>query len=104
MASSATVSQNYIDECLVETLGCEHYCVNTLGTYQCFCRVGFRLDQDQHSCICELQLYYGSFGNDCSVSCEDCVNGVCSKNRDRCDCSPGWTGTICNESLESPVD
>lgn len=47
-----------IDECIVETSGCEHYCVNTLGTYECFCRLGFRLDQDQHSCICELHLYY----------------------------------------------
>lgn len=43
-----------IDECLAETSGCEHYCVNTLGTYECFCRLGFRLELDQHSCICEL--------------------------------------------------
>ncbi|KAK2847059.1 hypothetical protein Q5P01_010058 [Channa striata] len=39
-----------------------------------------------------------SFGEDCSVSCEDCVNGACGENRDRCDCSPGWTGIICNET------
>ncbi|KAI3353793.1 hypothetical protein L3Q82_005017 [Scortum barcoo] len=40
----------------------------------------------------------GSFGDDCSVSCEDCVNGVCSEDRDRCECSPGWTGIICNRT------
>lgn len=42
-----------IDECLAESSGCEHYCVNMLGTYQCFCRQGFRLAQDRHSCTCE---------------------------------------------------
>ncbi|PWA20179.1 hypothetical protein CCH79_00003680 [Gambusia affinis] len=40
----------------------------------------------------------GSFGDDCSVSCDDCVNGACSENMDQCDCSPGWTGIICNET------
>lgn len=39
-----------------------------------------------------------SFGEDCSVSCEDCVHGACNENRDRCECLPGWTGVICNES------
>lgn len=43
----------------------------------------------------------GSFGDDCSVSCEDCVNGVCNEDRDQCECSPGWTGVICNESKYS---
>ena len=43
----------------------------------------------------------GSFGDDCSASCEDCVNGECSENRDRCQCSPGWTGIICNMSKSS---
>lgn len=57
--------------------------VNTLGSYECFCQVGFRLDYDQKSC---LPLYErkleeeeekevvsvceeGSFSEDCSVSC-----------------------------------
>uniref|UniRef100_A0A3B3BTK7 EGF-like domain-containing protein n=1 Tax=Oryzias melastigma TaxID=30732 RepID=A0A3B3BTK7_ORYME len=42
-----------IDECLAETSGCEHYCINTLGSYECFCPKGFRLNHDKHSCICE---------------------------------------------------
>ncbi|KAL6116318.1 uncharacterized protein ACO6RY_00959 [Pungitius sinensis] len=40
----------------------------------------------------------GSFGEECSVSCEDCVNGRCGDVRDGCECSAGWTGVVCNES------
>ncbi|CAL8349831.1 unnamed protein product, partial [Arctogadus glacialis] len=41
----------------------------------------------------------GSFGPDCGLSCDDCMNGaVCSADRDRCDCTPGWTGTTCNQT------
>lgn len=43
----------------------------------------------------------GSFGEDCSVNCEDCVNGACRESRDGCDCLPGWTGIICNESKDT---
>lgn len=40
-----------------------------------------------------------SFGSDCSLSCEDCVNGgVCNTHRSGCECPDGWTGIICNES------
>uniref|UniRef100_A0A671MJM2 Zgc:158328 n=1 Tax=Sinocyclocheilus anshuiensis TaxID=1608454 RepID=A0A671MJM2_9TELE len=41
----------------------------------------------------------GSFGDDCSVSCEDCVNGgVCALEKDRCVCAPGWMGVTCNDT------
>ncbi|CAB1347760.1 unnamed protein product, partial [Coregonus sp. 'balchen'] len=40
-----------------------------------------------------------SFGDDCSVSCADCENGaLCGVDRDFCECTPGWTGVICNET------
>lgn len=48
-----SIAWSDIDECLTETSGCEHYCVNALGSYECFCRMGFRLAVNQHSCICE---------------------------------------------------
>lgn len=41
----------------------------------------------------------GSFGEDCSVTCEDCANGgVCGEKRDSCMCKPGWMGITCNQS------
>ncbi|CAB1348775.1 unnamed protein product, partial [Coregonus sp. 'balchen'] len=155
-----------IDECLAESSACEHYCVNTLGSYECFCRLGFRLDYDQRACIPlydsdldddeeddaeeDLEVHslpdllfrqppqllqytaglhspYGddeeeeaqrgeltlvshivclddSFGDDCSVSCADCENGaVCGVDRDRCECTHGWTGVICNERVQGQL-
>jgi len=40
-----------------------------------------------------------TFGNDCSLTCEDCLNGGrCNSDHSGCVCSPGWTGVLCNES------
>uniref|UniRef100_A0AAY4CR03 Multiple epidermal growth factor-like domains protein 6 n=1 Tax=Denticeps clupeoides TaxID=299321 RepID=A0AAY4CR03_9TELE len=50
--------------------------------------------------VCVLVCVDGAFGQDCSLSCEDCNNGgVCSENRDGCDCAPGWTGVVCNDGV-----
>lgn len=41
----------------------------------------------------------GTFGLDCSLSCEDCMNGGrCQEGKSGCLCPAGWTGLICNES------
>uniref|UniRef100_A0A671PNQ7 Multiple epidermal growth factor-like domains protein 6 n=1 Tax=Sinocyclocheilus anshuiensis TaxID=1608454 RepID=A0A671PNQ7_9TELE len=41
----------------------------------------------------------GTFGHDCSLTCEDCSNGgLCNIDRDGCDCPDGWTAIICNQS------
>ena len=42
-----------VDQCLSQTAGCEHYCVSAWGSYECFCRPGFRLEQDKRSCTRE---------------------------------------------------
>uniref|UniRef100_A0A3Q3EB07 Multiple EGF like domains 6 n=1 Tax=Hippocampus comes TaxID=109280 RepID=A0A3Q3EB07_HIPCM len=40
-----------------------------------------------------------TFGNDCSLTCEDCSNGgKCNAWKNGCDCLDGWTGIICNQS------
>lgn len=38
------------DECALQTHGCEHNCVNTLGGYECSCRIGFELHSDGKHC------------------------------------------------------
>lgn len=40
-----------LDECATRNGGCEHDCTNTLGGFQCFCRTGFTLHENQKSCI-----------------------------------------------------
>ncbi len=44
-----------VDECLAANGGCDHTCQNSAGSFQCFCRRGFRLDDDRQSCIREYQ-------------------------------------------------
>ena len=39
------------DECAnSEEHGCEHECINTLGGYECQCRIGFELHSDEKRC------------------------------------------------------
>ncbi|XP_019644750.1 PREDICTED: tolloid-like protein 2 [Branchiostoma belcheri] len=47
------------DECAVDNGGCQHECVNTLGSYECRCRNGFTLHENLHDCKeagCKHQL------------------------------------------------
>lgn len=40
-----------------------------------------------------------TFGNDCSLTCDDCSNGgKCNQWKSGCDCPDGWMGLICNQS------
>ncbi|XP_028360648.2 EGF-like and EMI domain-containing protein 1 [Phyllostomus discolor] len=40
-----------------------------------------------------------TFGPDCSLSCEDCMNGGrCRGGEPGCSCPAGWSGVLCNES------
>nr|XP_061791464.1 dorsal-ventral patterning tolloid-like protein 1 isoform X1 [Nerophis lumbriciformis] len=38
------------DECSKDNGGCQHECVNTLGSYVCQCRHGFVLHENKHDC------------------------------------------------------
>ena len=37
-----------INECLTNNGDCQHYCVNTMGSYHCECMEGY--DSDDNSC------------------------------------------------------
>ncbi|ROL42594.1 Nephronectin [Anabarilius grahami] len=43
-----------INECGLPIRPCFHRCMNTMGSYHCFCNHGYMLDTDGKSCIKEL--------------------------------------------------
>jgi len=47
----------YIDmnECSDSNGGCQHNCTNTIGSYYCSCAAGYSLDENDHSCSCEIR-------------------------------------------------
>ena len=46
-----------IDECTEGTDGCNHHCTNTVGSYLCYCDVGFELHDNQKSCEGKIYQY-----------------------------------------------
>ena len=44
-----------INECTINNGGCEQTCVNDVGTYNCYCRHGYNLSLNNHTC--EGKLY-----------------------------------------------
>ncbi|XP_021025680.1 tolloid-like protein 1 [Mus caroli] len=48
------------DECSKDNGGCQHECVNTMGSYTCQCRNGFVLHENKHDCKeaeCEQKIH-----------------------------------------------
>ncbi|XP_049805419.1 tolloid-like protein 1 isoform X2 [Schistocerca nitens] len=39
-----------LDECALQDHGCEHNCINTLGSYECGCKIGYELHSDGKHC------------------------------------------------------
>uniref|UniRef100_A0A8C6T2M0 Metalloendopeptidase n=1 Tax=Neogobius melanostomus TaxID=47308 RepID=A0A8C6T2M0_9GOBI len=51
------------DECSKDNGGCQHECVNTVGSYMCQCRHGFVLHDNKHDCKeaeCEHKIHSSS--------------------------------------------
>ncbi|CAF3870010.1 unnamed protein product [Rotaria magnacalcarata] len=56
-----------INECR-ERLVCDHYCINTLGSYRCSCRENYQLKSDKHTCTLRMgtasfAFLFGIFDN-----------------------------------------
>lgn len=47
---AACVSLTDKDECSKDNGGCQHECINTVGSYVCQCRHGFVLHENKHDC------------------------------------------------------
>ena len=40
-----------VDECVLGTAGCNHFCDNTIGSFVCSCQNGYFLDSDGITCV-----------------------------------------------------
>ena len=40
-----------VDECLEDNGGCDHFCINTQGSYKCECKQLFILANDKRKCL-----------------------------------------------------
>jgi hypothetical protein len=45
-----------INECQ-ERLICDHYCINTLGSYHCSCHEYYQLKSDKHTCTLRTNFF-----------------------------------------------
>ncbi|KAG2466989.1 FBN2 protein, partial [Polypterus senegalus] len=73
-----------IDECLQNGILCRNgRCVNTEGSFQCICNIGFYLSSDGMSCVDQ---------DECASS-NMCLNGMCINEEGsfRCICKPGFS-------------
>ena len=70
------------DECQLNFHGCEHGCVNIIGSYTCTCRVGYELNSNQRNCD-------GNLLQTVLCSCVEWDNfadiNECSRGTDLCD-------------------
>ena len=73
------------DECKYGENSCEQVCVNTIGSYECYCRSGYTLAADRVSCVdideCENSTEICDSGKTC-VNTQGgyfCIEGACIK-------------------------
>ena len=45
------------DECATDHHGCDHICVNTLGSFKCECKIGYELHSDGKKCEGKIHQY-----------------------------------------------
>ncbi|XP_058015474.1 signal peptide, CUB and EGF-like domain-containing protein 2 isoform X3 [Ahaetulla prasina] len=76
-----------MDECLVNNGGCQHACINTVGSYECRCNEGFFLSDNQHTCIHRSEEGVSCMNKDhgCAHICKEAPKGGVD-----CECRPGF--------------
>ena len=82
-----------IDECAADDHGCQQLCRNIDGSFECYCRAGYRLDDDGISCsgtetICVVILYYSIHAdiNECTEGVDECEH-MCMNTNGSYNCS-----------------
>ena len=48
-----------VDECVVDNGGCEHGCVNTIGSRLCTCHHGYALNSDESAVMSQVRSSHG---------------------------------------------
>uniref|UniRef100_A0A7N6AU86 Signal peptide, CUB and EGF-like domain-containing protein 2 n=1 Tax=Anabas testudineus TaxID=64144 RepID=A0A7N6AU86_ANATE len=71
-----------IDECELHNGGCDHFCRNTIGSFECNCRKGFKLLTDERSCQDIDECF---FERTCDHTCVNSPGGF------QCLCNKGYT-------------
>uniref|UniRef100_A0A8C7FSJ0 Signal peptide, CUB and EGF-like domain-containing protein 3 n=1 Tax=Oncorhynchus kisutch TaxID=8019 RepID=A0A8C7FSJ0_ONCKI len=81
----------YVDECSEGNGGCQQICVNMMGSYECRCREGFFLSDNQHTCI-QRPKEGTKEGPTCMDKNHGCAH-ICRetpKGGIACECRPGF--------------
>ena len=96
-----------INECdSMDNGGCEHLCNNTIGSFFCYCILGYRLDENEFNCSGEHTpncfrdkpncMNSNSLDIDeCEEETDNCHdNAMCENSFGsfRCTCNPGYSG------------
>ncbi|VDL61324.1 unnamed protein product [Hymenolepis diminuta] len=83
-----------INECVGEMGSesrCEQICINTHGSYECQCEIGYELKSNGYSCRPSQSV------SNC-LEGENCFYGRCMD--DRCICESGYTGSKCERDID----
>ena len=105
-----------IDECRLGTHQCAQNCSNTVGSYTCSCRTGYRLSNDGQTCISEFKHFHWCIAvmlyiypplldiDECAERISQC-HQVChdTPGSYSCSCRPGYDlnsdGRQCDSNL-----
>ena len=72
-----------VNECVENISKCNQLCSNTQGSYICFCKRGYKLDSDNHTCI-DI--------DECAVNNGECEQNCHNTNSSYyCTCEDGYT-------------
>ncbi|RXN21616.1 signal CUB and EGF-like domain-containing 2 [Labeo rohita] len=85
--SAALPHNTDVDECVFNNSGCQHVCVNTMGSYECRCKEGFFLSDNQHTCIHRSVEGLSCMNKEhgCAHICKETPKGGVA-----CECRPGF--------------
>ncbi|KAK2100760.1 Signal peptide, CUB and EGF-like domain-containing protein 2 [Saguinus oedipus] len=91
-------SLSNIDECQTRNGGCDHFCKNTVGSFDCSCKKGFKLLTDEKSC---QDVDECSLDRTCDHSCINHLGTFA------CACNRGYTlygFTHCGDTDECSIN